>query len=139
MRRGFTLVEVVISMAVGAVLMLAIVRGYILSAKRAEWSAYSLAAQSLALQRLEQARACKWDPEAITPVDELLSTNFQAQVNILDIPYASSNYVYATNFTTISSISTTPPLKQVQVECVWGFTNGKKFTNTVVTYRSPDT
>ncbi len=126
-------------MCIAAVLMLAIVHGYILSTKRAEWSAYSLAAQSLALQRLEQARACKWDPEAATPVDEFVSTNFQAQVNIMDIPYSSTNYVYATNFTTISVISAAPPLKQIQVDCVWSFTNGKLFTNSVVTYRSPDT
>lgn len=126
-------------MCIAGLLMLVIIQGYILSSKRAEWSAYSLAAQSLALQRLEQARACKWDPEAATPVDEFVSTNFQAQINILDIPYSSTNYVYATNFTTISTISTTPALKQIQVDCVWSFTQGKLFTNTVVTYRSPDT
>jgi hypothetical protein len=126
-------------MCIAAMMLLAIVRGYILSTSRAEWSAYSLAAHSLALQRLEQARACKWDPESATPVDEFVSTNFPPQVNVLDIPYSSTNYVFATNFTTISMVSAAPPLKLIQVDCIWEFTNGKLFTNSVVTYRSPDT
>jgi len=136
---GFTLLEVVISMAIAAMLFVGIIRGYILSNKRAEWSAYSLAAQSLALQRLEQARACKWDPEATPPVDQFVSTNFPSQLNVLDIPYSSTNYVYATNLTTITTISTLPPLKQIQVDCTWSFTNGRAYTNRVVCYRSPDT
>ena len=43
--------------------------GYLQAAVRAEWSAYSLAAQSLAVMRLEQSRAAKWDRLAYPPVD----------------------------------------------------------------------
>jgi Tfp pilus assembly protein PilV len=164
---AFSLIEVVIALAVSAVSILGIVEGYIFTAKRAEWSAYNLAAQSLAVQRLEQARAAKWDRLSTPSVDELVSSNFPVVVNILDIPvtsngdasglaaqfpvtlpaaavlaaYARTNditFVYATNYTAIWSVSVNPPLKAVQVDCVWGFLNRGLFTNTVITYRAPD-
>lgn len=159
--------EVVIAMGVAAIAIIATVEGYIFAAKRAEWSAYNLAAQSLAMQRLEQARAAKWDTLATPDVDELVSTNFPAMVNILDIPvtgealastvaamfpvklatagavtaYARTNgitFVYATNYTSIWTVSSTPPLKAVQVDCVWSFMERGLFTNSVITYRAPD-
>jgi hypothetical protein len=115
-----------------------IIYGYIHSSRSAEWSAYSFAAQSLAMQRLEQARACKWDPEATPPVDQLVNSNFPVVVSILDVPMNGSNITYATNITTISTISTAPPLKMISVEAVWQFINGKLYTNTIATYRAPD-
>jgi Tfp pilus assembly protein PilV len=164
---AFSLIEVVIALAVSAISILGIVEGYVFTAKRAEWSAYNLAAQSLAVQRLEQARAAKWDRLATPTVDELVSANFPTVVNILDIPvtangdasglaaqfpatlaaaaaltaYARTNditFVYATNYTSIWSVSANPPLKAVQVDCVWGFLSRGLFTNTVITYRAPD-
>src|SRR6188508_1429100 len=84
-RTAFTLAEVVIALAILAILIQGIVFGYISSARRAEWSAHSLAAQSLACQGVEQARAAKWDPQAWPVVDELPPTNF-SQTETLDIP-----------------------------------------------------
>src|SRR5690606_34562455 len=43
-----TLVEVVLSLAIMGISFGAIIMGYVMSARRAEWSAYSLAANSLA-------------------------------------------------------------------------------------------
>ncbi len=134
--RAFTLVEIVIATALAALVIAASIYGYIMSAKRAEWSAYSLAAHSLAMQRIEQARAAKWDPAAFPPVDDL--TNRPPVVDILDIPIAGTNIAYATSVTTIVTISTNPLLKKVRVDCVWPFINRGVFTNTVVTYRAPD-
>lgn len=136
--RAFTLAEVVITTAIAAIVMGGSVYGYLAAAQRAEWSAYSLAAHSLAMQRIEQARAAKWDPMAFPPVDELIPTNFPQQVNTLDIPVSRTNVVYATNFTSISSISTNPSLKMIRVDCCWMFMSRGPFTNTVVTYRAPD-
>ena len=136
--RAFSLVEVVLSMAIAAVAIGGMVYGYIMSAQRAEWSAYSLAAQSLAVQRSEQTRACKWDPSGFPPVDELVAANFPVVVDILDIPISGTNLVYATNWTTITTVSTTPALRMIQVDCVWKFMNRGVFTNTIVTYRGPD-
>ena len=45
---------------------------------------------------------------------------------------------YATNYTTVSDISVDPPLRMIQVDCVWRFMGGRLFTNTVITYRAPD-
>jgi prepilin-type N-terminal cleavage/methylation domain-containing protein len=137
-RGGFTLAEVVIAMAIAAVAVGGIVYGYVMSAQRAEWSAYSLAAQSLAMQRIEQARASKWDPNGYPPVDELVSSNFATGIDILDIPISGTNVVYATNTTAITLISTSPPLKMIRVDCRWMFQKRGAFTNTVVTYRGPD-
>ena len=68
---GFTLVEVVVSLALAGLIFACILNSYVTSTFRAEWSGYSLAAQSLALQGMEQARAAKWDPLAWPVVDDL--------------------------------------------------------------------
>lgn len=135
---GISLVEVVIAMALSTLMINGIVYGYLASSNRAEWSGYSLAAQSLAQQRVEQTRACKWDPESVPTVDELVVSNFPPQINFLDIPISGTNIVFATNFTTISTVSSNPPLRSIQVDCVWNYMGRRVFTNTVLTYRAAD-
>lgn len=142
-RRGFTLAEVVIATALTALVIGGSIYGYVTASQRAEWSAYSLAAQSLAMQRIEQARAAYWDPLALTNTDELVQANFPVvTTNILDIPISKTNIVYATNTTTITVLSTAPPLKMIRVDCSWPFTRSKgptkSFTNTIITYRAPN-
>jgi prepilin-type N-terminal cleavage/methylation domain-containing protein len=136
-KRGFTLMEVAIASGISGLMIGGIIFGYVQSTNRAEWSAYSLAAQSLAMQRLEQARAAGWDELAFPKVDELVAANFGPKWEVLDIPRAGTNVVRATNYTTITQISVTPPLRMVRVDCVWPFFRRGLFTNTVVTYRSP--
>lgn len=125
-------------MAIWSLIAAAMINGYIMAAKRAEWSAYSFAAQSLALQRAEQCRAAKWDPKAYPPADELVDANFPARVETLDIPISGTNIVYATNYTRIRTISTNPQLKSIRVDCVWMFLTRGPFTNSILTYRAPD-
>ena len=120
------------------VMMSGIVSGFIQATSQAEWSSYSLAAQSLANQCLEQARSAKWDPSASPPVDQLQSSNFPTLTQILDIPITKSNIVYATNVVTITTISSSPPLKMIRVECTWPFLNRGNFSNTVTSYRASD-
>jgi type II secretory pathway pseudopilin PulG len=136
--KGFTLPEVVTAAALALVSFGGIVYGYVVSTRWAEWSAYSLAAQSLAAMRVEQARASKWDPRGWPPYDELTTNNFGQTIEVLDIPVSGTNVVYATNTVTIRQLSTSPPLRMIRVDCVWSFQNRKVFTNTVVTYRAPD-
>src|SRR5256885_14903687 len=88
---GFTIVEVVLSTFIALITIGGVIYGYVMSAKRAEWSAYSLAASSLAMQRLEQARSCKWDPMGFPPVDMLVTNNFPVTVEILDVPRSGTN------------------------------------------------
>lgn len=123
---------------IGALLLAGLVTGYVLSAQRAEWSAYSLAANSLAMQRVEQIRAAKWDPLAWPPVDEVVASNFPPSIEVLDIPVSGTNLVYATNTVTIAEVSVQPPLKLVRVDTTWSFGGRGPFTNTMITYRAPD-
>ena len=135
---GMTLPEVVISLAIGAMVFGGVLTTYIQGAIRAEWAAYNLAGHSLALQRLEQARAAKWDTQSSPPVDLVVATNFPNTVDVLDIPISGTNITYATNFVTISQVSANPPLKLFSVDTVWAFRPGKVFTNSTASYRAPD-
>jgi len=143
--QAFTLIEVVVSVVIGTMLVVGIANGYSQSARRAEWSAYSLAAQSLAMQRMELARAAKWDILAYDPTpgrtnsDKLVQVNFPMAVDVLDIPITGTNITYATSTTTITpNVGGNPLLRMVNVQTVWPFLNGRRFTNSVVTYRAPD-
>lgn len=136
---AFTLVEAVMSLLVVGIMVGGLLSLYTQSAIRAEWSAYSLAANMMAVRGLEQTRAAKWDPNASTPVDEVVSSNFTNVVDVLDLGPAGAGTMSATNVTTIQNLSTSPPLKLVQVQCIWPFPRkNRSFTNTIFTYRAPD-
>jgi type II secretory pathway pseudopilin PulG len=137
-RKAFTLIEQLFALAMAGITVSAVVAGFWQATTHAEWSAYSLAAQSMALQSLEQTRAAKWDPQGDPLVDDLQATNFPTRIEVLDVPIGGGRILYATNRTTITDISAAPPLRMVQVECTWRFFNRGVFTNTVATYRAPD-
>jgi prepilin-type N-terminal cleavage/methylation domain-containing protein len=136
--QGMTLVEVIVSLAIGGLLFGGLLSGYMQSSMRSEWSAYDLAAQALASQRLEAARAAKWDRQAAPPIDLLVSSNFPVTVDVLDIPVAGTNVVLATNTIEIVTVSESPPLKMIRSQAVWAFYNRGLFTNSTATYRAPD-
>lgn len=136
-----TLVEVVISLSISCLIFAGVILGYVQTSDRAEWSSYSLAAQSLAMQAVEQARGGKWDPSAWPPVDEMQPTNYTT-IETLDVPVAGTP-VLATNYVVIREVTTTPPLREMSAMCVWcmpGRKDGRRgpFTNSVVTLRSRD-
>ena len=135
--RAMSLIEIVIAMALTTVGISALVNGYVLCARQAETSSLNLAAQAQALERFEQVRAAKWDPIADPPVDQVYSTNFPKLVKVLDVPCLKMER-YATNYTTITMVSTNPSLKCSRVDCVWSWLNGKVYTNSIITYRGPD-
>lgn len=137
-RDAFTLAETVISMVIMSLCFAGSIQGYILVANRAEWSAYNLAAHALAQQRVEQTRAAKWDVSAYPLINELTTSNFPADVEVLDVPVSGTNIVYATNFTTLSNMGVSPPLMYIRVDCVWAYYSRGLYTNTVATYRAPD-
>jgi len=137
-RAGMTLTETLVAVALTIITVSGTINGYILSSNRAEWSAQSLAAHSMSLQRLEQVRAAKWDTAAYPPVDQVVTDRFPAVTNVLDLPVSGTNIVTATVVTTITLVSTTPPLKMVRVDCIWPYMNRGFFTNTVRCYRAPD-
>ena len=139
---GFTLAEVLVSLSILGFLFSGTVMCYIACSQRAEWSAHSLAAQSIAVQGAEQARSAKWDPQAwpqtIGPgcADELGVTNF-VQITTLDIPVSGSPAM-ATNYVSVTSVSASPPIRQIRSDCVWKFAGRGLFTNTVFTLRAAD-
>jgi len=135
---AFTLVEVVTALTIMALVFSGIILGFTTSSKRAEWTAYNLAAQNLAQQGIEQARAAKWDPHAVPPADNCVQSNFPTVgTNIMDVPITGTNITYATNTWTISTVATNPyPLKMIRVDCTWQF-GPRVFTNTAATLRAP--
>ena len=135
---AFTLTEVVFSLAIVGLTAGGIINGYVQSARLTDWQAHSLAAQSLAMQRVEQCRAAKWDTRSYPPVDQLISSNFPAVTEQMDLPTVSTNATFATVYTTITTISVNPPLRMMQADCVWRFPGRGWFTNTIATYRAPD-
>lgn len=157
---GFTLAEVVISIAVTGLVFAGILSGYVQSARNAEWTGYSLAAQALAVQQIEQARSAVWDYSTGNGRNELTNLNLLNPQydsgtktrrgyswSTLDLPYSGTNVVRATNYVTVRMFyfnnNANPPvqLQMLQVDTVWPFTVGtapKYFTNTVATYFAPD-
>ena len=135
---GITLSEVVISIAVSAMSVAAVVSSYVLSARSADFISHTSAADLAAQARMEQTRAAKWDTGASPVIDEVMGTNFPAQIVPLYAPVVGGTMLYGTNYTSIAVVSQDPPLKYVQVDCVWSYPHRGPFTNTVVAYRSPD-
>jgi len=138
LQAAFTLAETVVSMMLTGLMISGMVSGFLQSARQAEWSAYSYAAQSQALWGLEQVRSAPWDPLNFPPLDEVKTNNFPPHVEILDIPNPGGNITYATNRTFITTISDTPPLRLIVIECSWRFPNRGVYTNVVRTYRTTD-
>ena len=133
---AFTLLEVVISLAILGIGLGGILTLYVRSAQRADWSGYSVSAEMMALSGLEQCRAAKYDPHGSPPTDALVSTNFPPRVDILDPGTVNGAASYGTNTTTILTISTNPALKLVRVNCTWTYPGRGVFTNSVSTYRA---
>jgi len=144
---AMTLVEVLISIIVMVTIMGGIIMGYVQANRMAEFSSMSLAAQSTAMQGVEQAIAARWDGQSLSTNtgpgtdDELGCTNNwipTGSTNVLDIPVSGAE-VPVTNYVTITQISTTPKLRQIRSDAVWTFPYTKMiYTNTVITLRAPD-
>jgi prepilin-type N-terminal cleavage/methylation domain-containing protein len=156
---AFTLTEVLISIVILSVVISGVCYGYAQANRIAVFASMSQAAQSYALQGMDQARAAKWnpwDPSTNTGAgsqDELPASSFAVftQQDLLDIPikgnpYATNaggaftNYAYfATNYVFVSMLQSNPPLRQIRSDCHWRFPlSGRLFTNTVITLRGPD-
>ena len=158
---AFTLAEVMISLVILAMVVAGVCFGYAQANRIAEWDSMSQAAQAFAIRGMEAARAAKFNPwvgwtnTAPDPGGSQMElppeTNGQPSLiitNLLDIPMSGNpqtnyafyarNYVYVTWYPDTNGESE-PPLLQIWSDCIWTFPfTGKKFTNTVITYRGPD-
>jgi hypothetical protein len=139
---GFTLSETIMSIGILALVIEGVILGYVKISQQAEWTARSLAAQSLASQGAEQARAARWNlqvwPQGLGPgtSDELGVTNY-TQTGTLDV-LAGGTPMVVTNYVSITEISANPPVRQIRSDCVWSFMNRGPFTNSVITLRTSD-
>lgn len=135
---GFSLIEVVIALAILGLVFLGLVDGYRLSARRAEWSAYSLAAQALNMQQMEQIRAAKWDTVENPVVDETTQVPTTSWAT-LDLPISGTNVIRATNYVTVTPVAMGGGLtvKFVRVDTVWPWFD-TYVTNSAATFRAPD-
>ena len=162
---AFTLVEVVCSLAIIAIVFSGIIVSYTQAARRVEWSGRSLAAQALAIQVIEQARSGVWD-EALRAMDsnqgdDLMklnvldrSTNLVAgtltgyTAQVLDLPSSGTNQIWATNYVSIRTLfvggttnPTTAKVRMIRVDTAWPFTwmgVTRYYSNTLTTYVAPD-
>jgi prepilin-type N-terminal cleavage/methylation domain-containing protein len=154
--RGFTLVEVVVSLAIATLLFGGILSAYITSTRRAEWSGFSLAAQAIGIQQLEQARSGVWDYSINK--NELTNLNLRSwsynattkigkgySTNVLDLPVSGTNITVATNFVTVKMLNlsglSSVQVQMVTVDTVWPFLGlgGRRFyTNRTASYFGPD-
>jgi hypothetical protein len=142
-RRGgqaaFTLIEVAFAAAVAALVMAGMFKGYNIASRRAQFAACSLAANTMAMQKMERVISANWIPSY--GVNQLADSSLlAAQPTNLCLPSALSNVVNCTIYTSINTnTSVNPPYAMIQVQCVWTFPNyGGTFTNTVAVLRAPN-
>ena len=152
--------ELLIAVVIVAVVFGTIIQSYLAVGTREQWTGYSLAAQSMGIQLIEQSRSAVWDmsigKNEVTNLNLMgWSNNASAMTvtgyttNILDVPWKGTNYILATNYVTIRTLyennySLVPvQLQLVKVNTVWPFIGWKRgqlryYTNTVITYLAPD-
>lgn len=135
---AFTLIEIAVALAVAALVMGGMFKGYTMASRRAQFSSFQLAANAMAIQQMESIVAATWviSGTSVTNIFSPSLTNIQ--VNALCVPSSGTNLVYGTNYATVTQLSTYPPYVQVKVSCVWNFMGMGLFTNTVAVLRSPD-
>jgi type II secretory pathway pseudopilin PulG len=135
---GLTLVEVVVALGISTMAIAGIISSYLFSIAAAQKSTLSMAASAQAIRRVEETRSAKWDTSSWPQVDQLVQTNFQDEVVVLDHGAAGNGITYGTNSTQILLVSLNPPLKKIHVDCVWNFKGTRLITNSVETCRAPD-
>lgn len=159
LRAAFTLIEVLVSIVIMALVMAGVCYGYAQANRIATFCSMQQAAQAFALRGLESARAAKfnpWNTWTNTGPDpggsqmELPPTSSGPAMmftNILDIPikgnpltdytYYATNYVYVTWYPNNAQVE--PPMEMIKSVAVWTFPLTKKtYTNIVMTLRGPD-
>jgi len=135
---GFTLIEVTVALAISVLMMAGMFKGYTMASRRAQFSSYQLAANAMAMQQMESIVAANWVVSGTSVTNIFSASLTNMQVSALCLPNSATNLVYATNFATVTQISTNPPYIMVQVSCVWSFMGMGVFTNTVAVLRAPD-
>jgi hypothetical protein len=131
---------VVISMAIAALTVSSIISCYLMAVQRSEWTAASTAAQQLAMDRMAQLRALRWEVSwegDSTRTNELVAGTYVDAAEALGLPQTGTVPLLATNHVTVTRLYD-PDLLLLRVDCVWSLLNRGPFTNTLVSYRASD-
>jgi type II secretory pathway pseudopilin PulG len=135
---AFTLIEVCVALAIAVLVMTGMFKGYQMASRRAQYASFSLAASAMAMQRMENIVAAQWIVSGTT-ITNIFNPALRATTNApLCVPNTSTNFIYGTNYVTLTQVSTNPPYIMVRVDCVWNFMGMGTFTNTVAVLRAPD-
>jgi type II secretory pathway pseudopilin PulG len=137
-QQALTLAEVLVAFVISGLAVAGLVKGYFLANTSAQKFSLSLAANAQASQYMEQMRCAEWDTSSFPAVDQLTSTNFSNVVVVLEASANGTNVTYATNFPSITTVSSNPPLRLIRVDCVWNFQGTQVITNTIETCRAPN-
>jgi prepilin-type N-terminal cleavage/methylation domain-containing protein len=137
-RAGMTLVEVMMALVITGLTVGGIVDGYIYCMTATTKDALYMAANARALERMEDARAAVWNTQSYPVVDQLNTTNFPDLVVNLNKSGPDPAVITATVKTTITQISTNPPLREIHVDCIWNFQGTEVVTNSIETCRAPN-
>jgi type II secretory pathway pseudopilin PulG len=147
---AFTLIEILISFVILALVMSGLMYGYVQANRMAEWSSMSLAAQSYASQGVEQLRAADWRPRdpstnhGPNTAWEIWPGYSRTNIGILDVPIkgnpASTNFAFfVTNIVTVTEPSTAPYLLEIRSDAYWTFSiTGQQYDNVEILQRAPD-
>jgi prepilin-type N-terminal cleavage/methylation domain-containing protein len=149
---AFTLIEIVISLAILGTVLSGLIYGYVQANRTAEWTSMSIAAQSYASQGAEEARAADWRPRdypvtsGAGTMDELTNGTMFTNISFMDIPTKgtpnSTNFQFwVTNFVSITNLSINPPLREIRSYAVWTFPKGASYisyTNWTILDRAGD-
>lgn len=135
-----SLVEVVLAVAIFAIVFGSVLKGLTQANLRATWIAYDAAASKMAEQRMEQIRNARWDPTTTPAIDEVITNNFSTTAAALDMNGGTGNSIIATSTVQIVPMpnSASPSYKVVRVEVTWSFFSRGPFTNSVLSIRGPD-
>jgi len=149
---AFTLIEIVISLAILGMALSGLIYGYVQANRTAEWTSMSMAAQSYASQGAEEARAADWRPRDYPPatgpgtMDELTNGTIFTNISFMDIPTkgnpaAADFQFWVTNVVSITNLSINPPSRQIKSQAFWTFPKGASYipyVNSVVLVRAGD-
>jgi type II secretory pathway pseudopilin PulG len=151
---GFTLIEVLIAFGIFVIVTAGLIYGYVQANRTATWSSWSLAAQSIASQGLERARAAQWNElpsspytngpgtgDEWPPVTNSIGTVLATQDTncTLDVP-STGQLIYVTNYIYVGDIGGgSPKMRMIRSDCLWTFPlTGQLCTNSAITLRAPD-
>jgi type II secretory pathway pseudopilin PulG len=135
---AFTLIEVAVAVAIAVLVMAGMFEGYNVASRQTQYSSYSIAATAMAMQQMEQIVAANWVISGTSVTNIFSPTLVNTTVASLGMPSSGTNIVYATNFATVTQLSTNPPYLMVTVSCVWNFMGMGNYTNTIAVLRGPD-